>query len=242
MSVASSFRTSSGCRIIRDATESDHDILSVGAHTIGGMATLIPQQGNQSANETASAKVRKDMTREANLRFDCSWVAHPDLVPLCKEVFDGVLGDRPNQIEVFGQHSLPTHKELLEFSIPNANTTVEGLKNNVVVALRYIATRLSGNGAVAIFGLMEDAATAEIARSQIWQWIHNGTKLDDGSIVTRQRVQKLIDEEAAVLTKENHSSITTKHIETAKEIVETVTLGVEFVEFLTTIAYEKLIL
>src|SRR6201997_3214137 len=166
-----------------------------GAHAIGGMAAFIPSRRDPEVNAQAMAKVRDDKTRESGDGFDGSWVAHPDLVPLCKEVFDGVLGSNPNQLSRTREDVHVTAEDLLAVSKPPGVITEAGLRNDISVALQYLAAWLGGNGAVAIFNLMEDAATAEISRSQIWQWIHNDVALDDGVVVKRDLVERLIDEE-----------------------------------------------
>ena len=166
-----------------------------GAHAMGGMAAFIPNRRDPEVTATALAKVRDDKTRESGDGFDGSWVAHPDLVPLCKEVFDAVLGDRPNQLDRLREDVSVTAPDLLAVDKTPGVITEAGLRNDVSVALQYLATWLGGNGAVAIFNLMEDAATAEIARSQVWQWLHNGVTLDDGPLVTRDLVQRIMGEE-----------------------------------------------
>src|SRR5437660_876025 len=166
-----------------------------GAHAIGGMAAFIPSRRDAEVNEQAMAKVRDDKTRESGDGFDGSWVAHPDLVPLCKEVFDGVLGTNPNQLGRQRDDVHVTAEDLLAVSKTPGTITEAGLRNNISVALQYLASWLGGSGAVGIFNLMEDAATAEISRSQIWQWIHNDVPLDDGRLVTRDLTERLIDEE-----------------------------------------------
>src|SRR5580765_2458539 len=166
-----------------------------GAHAMGGMAAFIPNRRDPEVTATALAKVRDDKTRESRDGFDGSWVAHPDLVALCKEVFDAALGDRPNQLDRLREEVSVTGPDLLAVDKTPGVITEAGLRNDVSVALQYLATWLGGNGAVAIFNLMEDAATAEIARSQVWQWLHNSVTLDDGPLVTRDLVQRIIGEE-----------------------------------------------
>jgi malate synthase len=139
-----------------------------GAFAMGGMAAFIPSRRDAAVNEVALAKVREDKTREAGDGFDGSWVAHPDLVPICREVFDGVLGTRPNQLDKQRPEVAVTAGELLAFAKTPGGVTEAGLRNNISVALQYLASWLGGTGAVAIFNLMEDAATAEISRSQTW--------------------------------------------------------------------------
>src|SRR5487761_1631238 len=170
-----------------------------GAHAMGGMAAFIPSRRDPEVNEVAMAKVRDDKTREAEDGFDGSWVAHPDLVPLCREVFDSMLGDAPNQLGRQRPEVSVSAAGLLAVSKTPGTITEAGLRNNISVGLQYLASWLGGNGAAAIFNLMEDAATAEISRSQVWQWVHNGTRLDDGQQVTRDLVERLITEELAVI-------------------------------------------
>src|SRR5487761_1318011 len=166
-----------------------------GAFAMGGMAAFIPSRRDPEVNKVALAKVRDDKTREAGDGFDGSWVAHPDLVPVCKEVFDSFLGAKPNQLDRQRPEVSVTAQELLSVDKTPGGVTEAGLRNNISVALQYLANWLGGNGAVAIFNLMEDAATAEISRSQIWQWIHNDVILDDGPLVTKDVVERMIDEE-----------------------------------------------
>src|SRR5712691_8076412 len=166
-----------------------------GAHAMGGMAAFIPSRRDPEVNKLALAKVRDDKTREAGDGFDGSWVAHPDLVQVCREVFDSVLGTAPNQLGKQRPEVAVTAEDLLAVSKTPGGITEAGLRGNISVALQYLAAWLGGNGAVAIFNLMEDAATAEISRSQIWQWIHNEVILDDGPLVTRDVVERMIDEE-----------------------------------------------
>src|SRR6266700_4206171 len=155
-----------------------------GAHAIGGMAAFIPSRRDPQVNATALAKVREDKLREAGDGFDGSWVAHPDLVPVCREVFDGVLGDRPNQLDKLREDVSVTAADLLAIAKTPGEITEAGLRNNVSVGLQYLAAWLGGDGAVGIFNLMEDAATAEIARSQVWQWVRNDIELAEGARVT----------------------------------------------------------
>ena len=168
-----------------------------GAHAMGGMAAFIPSRRDPEVNAVALAKVREDKTRESADGFDGSWVAHPDLVPLCREVFDAALGDRPNQLTRQRDDVSVSASDLLAVSKTPGTITEAGLRNNISVGLQYLTSWLGGNGAVAIFNLMEDAATAEISRSQVWQWMHNGVRLDDGQLVTRDLAERLIAEESA---------------------------------------------
>ncbi|MFD1507580.1 malate synthase A [Georgenia yuyongxinii] len=170
-----------------------------GAHAIGGMAAFIPSR-DEAVNETAFAKVREDKTREAADGFDGSWVAHPGMVELCTEVFTAVLGDRPNQIDKKREDVQVTAAQLLDVASTPGQVTEAGLRSNISVGIQYLKAWLGGLGAVAIFNLMEDAATAEISRSQVWQWLHNDVTLaDTGHQVTRELVERIAEEEIAKL-------------------------------------------
>src|SRR5690242_18267814 len=168
-----------------------------GAFAMGGMAAFIPSRRDPAVNERALAKVREDKARESRDGFDGSWVAHPDLVPVCQEVFDGVLGDAPNQLGRLRDDVQVTAAQLLDIAATPGEITEAGLRNNVSVGLQYLASWLAGTGAVAIFNLMEDAATAEISRSQVWQWLHNDVHLAEGPRITSELVEKIIDGELA---------------------------------------------
>ena len=160
-----------------------------GAHAMGGMAAFIPSRRDPQVNEMALAKVRDDKTRESRDGFDGSWVAHPDLVPICREVFDSVLGDQPNQLGKLREEVSVEPADLLVVAKTPGEITEAGLRNNISVGLQYLANWLAGTGAVAIFNLMEDAATAEISRSQVWQWLHNDITLADGPLITPDLVE-----------------------------------------------------
>src|SRR5215213_249359 len=202
-----------------------------GAHAIGGMAAFIPSRRDPEVNEVTLAKVRDDKTREAGDGFDGSWVAHPDLVPICREVFDGVLGDRPNQLDRQRPEVSVTPEQLLDVAGVPGERTMAGLRANVEVALRYLAAWLGGNGAVGIHNLMEDAATAEISRSQVWQWVHGGVVLDTGETVTEELVRSVVAEEVAGIGE-------LPHLDDARQLFEQVALADEFPDFLTLPAYE----
>ena len=205
-----------------------------GAHAIGGMAAFIPSRRDPQVNEVALAKVREDKTREAGDGFDGSWVAHPDLVPVCREVFDAVLGDRPNQLDRTREDVHVTAEQLLDVAATPGTVTEAGLRNNVSVGVQYLASWLRGAGAVAIFNLMEDAATAEISRSQVWQWLHNGIQLDTGRTVTRELVESIADEEIAALPGEPSD-----YAEARATFLD-VAVADDFAEFLTLPAYERM--
>jgi malate synthase len=166
-----------------------------GAHAIGGMAAFIPSRRDPEVNAAAMARVRDDKERESGDGFDGTWVAHPDLVPLATEIFDEVLGARPNQLDRRRDDVRVGPAELLDFRVANGRVTEAGVRLNVSVALQYLASWLGGNGAAAINNLMEDAATAEISRSQLWQWRTMGTRMDDGRFVTGGLYAAIRDEE-----------------------------------------------
>jgi malate synthase len=195
-----------------------------GAHAIGGMAAFIPSRRDPQVNEIALAKVREDKLREAGDGFDGTWVAHPDLVPAASEVFDDALGDRPNQVDRLREDVDVTAANLLDVAATPGEVTEDGVRLNVSVGIQYIASWLNGIGAAAIDNLMEDAATAEISRSQIWQWIRHGR-------VSRDRVREVEREELERLGDAYRSGA---------EVFDEVALADEFVEFLTLPAYERL--
>jgi malate synthase len=211
-----------------------------GAFAMGGMAAFIPSRRDPQVNETALTKVRDDKTREAGDGFDGSWVAHPDLVPICKEVFDGVLGEAQNQLGRQRPEVTVTAGDLLAISSTPGGITEAGLRNNISVALQYLATWLGGSGAVAIFNLMEDAATAEISRSQIWQWVHNDVILDDGPVVTKDLVERMIDEELVKIRELSGDSFDAARYGQAVALFTEVALADVFADFLTLPAYERM--
>jgi len=205
-----------------------------GAMAIGGMAAAVPNRKDEAANTASFEKVRADKTREANDGFDGSWVAHPDLVPVCREVFDSVLGDRPNQLDRSREDVTPDDRALIDISTTEGTITEAGVRLNIEVGIRYIESWLRGNGAVAIHNLMEDAATAEISRSQLWQWIHSHAITDQGDIVSREWVEDMLDEEFARLERFDGDRFAD-----ARAIFEEVTLAEEFPTFLTIPAYAR---
>ena len=211
-----------------------------GAFAMGGMAAFIPSRRDAAVNEIALAKVRDDKTREAGDGFDGSWVAHPDLVPICREVFDSVLGAKPNQIDRQRPEVSVTSTDLLAVAKTPGGVTEAGLRNNISVALQYLAAWLGGTGAVAIFNLMEDAATAEISRSQIWQWIHNDVILDDGPLVTKDVVERMIDEELVKIRELAGDGFDAARYGQAVALFTEVALADSFAEFLTLPAYERM--
>jgi malate synthase len=211
-----------------------------GAHAMGGMAAFIPNRRDPEVTEIALAKVRDDKTRESGDGFDGSWVAHPDLVALCAEVFNGALGDRPNQLDRLREDVSVTAPDLLAVAKTPGSITEAGLRNNVSVGLQYLAAWLGGNGAVAIFNLMEDAATAEIARSQVWQWVHNGIALDGGPTITRDLVEQIIGEELAAIRAGAGAAFDAARYDQAVSLFTEVALADDYAEFLTIPAYERM--
>jgi len=206
-----------------------------GAHAIGGMAAFIPSRRDPKVNEVALAKVREDKEREAGDGFDGTWVAHPDLVPVAQAEFDRILGDRPNQKDRLREDVQVTEADLLAFQVPGGTITEEGIRNNVSVALQYINSWLQGVGAAAIFNLMEDAATAEISRAQLWQWLHHGARTAGGGQFTAERYERIRDEELAKL-----GGRETQRYADAAEILDSLVLSESFTEFLTVPAYARL--
>jgi malate synthase len=194
-----------------------------GAHAMGGMAAFVPSRRDAEVNEVALTRVRDDKRREAGDGFDGTWVAHPDLVPVATEEFDAVLGSRPNQVERRREEVDVAAGDLLDVRIPEGEITDEGVRMNVSVGLRYLESWLRGAGAVAIYNLMEDAATAEISRSQTWQWLRHGR-------IERERVVALEDAELAEAGEGRWAE--------ARALFDEVALSAELTEFLTLPAYE----
>jgi malate synthase len=212
-----------------------------GAHAMGGMAAFIPSRKDPEVNENALKKVREDKVREANDGFDGTWVAHPDLVPVATEVFDSVLGDRPNQIDRQREDVEVRGEQLIDVAVPGGKVTEAGLRNNISVGLQYLASWLSGNGAVAIFNLMEDAATAEISRSQIWQWINAGVEFENGEKATPELARKVAAEELENIREEiGAEAFAAGHWQQAHDLLLRVALDEDYAEFLTLPAYEQL--
>ncbi|MEU1054421.1 malate synthase A [Streptomyces sp. NPDC005876] len=212
-----------------------------GAHAIGGMAAFIPSRKDPEVNKVAFEKVRADKDREANDGFDGSWVAHPDLVPIAMESFDKVLGDRPNQKDRLREDVQVAAADLIAVDSLDAKPTYNGLVNAVQVGIRYIEAWLRGLGAVAIFNLMEDAATAEISRSQIWQWINAGVVLDNGERVTAELARKVAAEELANVRAEiGDEAFAAGNWQQAHDLLLTVALDEDYADFLTLPAYERL--
>jgi malate synthase len=212
-----------------------------GAQAMGGMAAYIPSRKDPEANELALAKVAEDKVREANAGFDGTWVAHPDLVPTATAEFDRVLGGRPNQVDRQRDDVDVSADHLLDVRVPGGRITEGGLRTNVNVGLRYLASWLSGVGAAAIDNLMEDAATAEISRSQIWQWVANGSELSTGEPVTEAVAREAIEAEIGALREQlGVEAFAEYRFEEARILFEQVALAPDFVEFLTLPAYDLL--
>jgi malate synthase len=212
-----------------------------GAHALGGMAAFIPNRRDPHVTEVALARVREDKVRESEDGFDGTWVAHPDLVAVARAPFARLLGDRPHQLERQRPEVAADARALLDVRVAGGTVTEAGLRNNVSVALQYLAAWLGGTGAVAIFNLMEDAATAEISRSQIWQWVHHGARLVEGDVVTPELVRRIVGEELDKLrATAGGDGYARGHYDAAGELVEAVALGDPFVEFLTLPASERI--
>jgi malate synthase len=206
-----------------------------GAHAIGGMAAFIPSRKDEEVNRVALEKVREDKEREARQGFDGTWVAHPDLVPVAREIFDRVLGDRPNQKNVLREDVQVTAADLLNFEIEGGRVTEEGVRSNLSIALQYLDAWLQGQGAVGIRNLMEDAATAEISRAQLWQWLHRGATLEDGRAVDENLYRELRGQELEALGGDGHG-----RMRQAVELLDSLVLSPDFTLFLTSEAYRLL--
>jgi malate synthase len=211
-----------------------------GAHAMGGMAAFIPSS-NSEANELAFAKVRDDKTRESGDGFDGSWVAHPGMVEICREAFTAILGDRPNQIERTRPEVSVTADQLLNIAATPGEVTEAGLRNNVSVGIQYLESWLRGSGAVAINNLMEDAATAEISRSQVWQWLNNKVELAGTGPITRELVERIIEEEIdAIRQRVDDEEFAKGRWSDARVMFTEMALSVNFEDFLTVPAYAKM--
>jgi malate synthase len=205
-----------------------------GAFAMGGMAALIPSRSDEEANARAIEAVKADKNREAGAGFDGTWVAHPDVVDVATTAFDEVLGDKPNQIDRRRDEVEVTREQLLDAKSTPGDITDEGLRNDVSVGFQYISFWLGGRGAAGINNLMEDAATAEISRSQIWQWIHHGK-------FERDYVRQVLDEETEKIRADVGEELWEKgRPKETREIFERVSLSDDFPEFLTLIAYDYL--
>ena len=212
-----------------------------GALALGGMAAYIPSRRDPVVNEQALAKVRDDKVREANDGFDGTWVAHPDLVPTAMEEFDRKLGTQRNQLDRQRPEVHVTAAQLLDIHVPGGTITDAGVRNNVNVGIQYIASWLRGTGAAAINNLMEDAATAEISRSQVWQWVHHAASITGGPTITPDLITRIEQEELDKIRKAVGDEFFRggKYAEAA-ELFEKVALSKDFVEFLTLPGYDLL--
>ena len=208
-----------------------------GAHAIGGMAAFIPSRRDPAANDTAMRRVREDKERESGDGFDGTWVAHPDLVPLATEIFDDVLGPRPHQKDRIREDVRVTPADLADLHVPDGRVTEAGVRQNVAVALRYLAAWLDGNGAAAIDNLMEDAATAEISRSQLWQWRTAAASIGEDGLFTAGRYAAIRDEELARIRTAGPEPA---RLAEAAEVLDELVLDDRFAEFLTLRAYGRL--
>jgi malate synthase len=210
-----------------------------GAHAMGGMAAFIPSRRDAEVNERAFTKVRADKAAEVAKGHDGTWVAHPDLIPVAREAFNATLGEQSNQISAPGPAGVVSAEALLDFTIPDAAVTLAGVRTNVDVAIQYLASWLTGNGAVAIYNLMEDAATAEISRSQLWQWLHNDVMTADGVLVDAPLIQTIADEELQRIAKAiGDEAFAIGRFDEARHLLESLVLSDIFIDFLTLPAYQ----
>jgi malate synthase len=216
-----------------------------GAHAMGGMSAVIPSRSDEEANKVAFEAVRDDKQREAGAGFDGTWVAHPDSVPVATEAFDEVLGERPNQVDKQRDDVEASADDLLAVAQTPGEVTEDGLRSNVNVGIQYISSWLRGNGAAGIYGLMEDAATAEISRAQVWQWVKHGEVLDDGRPITADLVRELEASELEKIREEIGDDEWFQREgrpDLSRSLFERVALSDDkFVEFLTLPAYEELL-
>jgi malate synthase len=211
---------------------------SRGAHAIGGMAAQIPIKDDPAASALALEKVRADKLREVTDGHDGTWVAHPGLVPVAREVFDAHMSG-PNQLDRMREDVRVTAADLLR--VPEGTRTEEGLRLNVRVGFQYLEAWLRGNGCVPLYHLMEDAATAEISRTQVWQWLRHGARLEDGRAVTAQLLGRIVAEEMERIGREVGAERMAKgRFETARDLFVRLCLEEECPEFLTLSAYELL--
>lgn len=213
-----------------------------GAHAIGGMAAFIPSRKDPQVNELALTKVREDKLRESSDGFDGTWVAHPDLVSTAMEVFAQALGDRPHQKERRREEVRTRAEDLVNFNVPGGQITEAGLRLNINVAIQYLEAWLRGNGAVGINNLMEDAATAEISRAQVWQWTHNpNARLADGRAVTLDLYRQLLPEEMGkIRSMVGETAFALGKFDLAQQLFDQLVTAPEFAEFLTLGAYNYL--
>src|SRR3989475_579815 len=215
-----------------------NDVFAFPEDAVGGMAAFVPSRKDPTANEVAFTKVREDKAREANDGFDGTWVAHPDLVEVAGQVFDRALQGSPNQLGRVRDDVDVTAHDLLDVEVPGGKVTEAGLRSNVRVAIQYLEAWLRGTGAVTISNLMEDTATAEIARSQVWQWVHHGARLDDHITVNEGLVRQVGDEEVDRLRMQAEPSAQTSgRFREARALFDDIALKEPLVDFLTIHAY-----
>jgi malate synthase len=208
-------------------------------HAMGGMAAFIPIKSDPVANDAAIAQVRADKEREASDGHDGTWVAHPGLVPLATEIFDRIMPG-PNQIDKKLEDFRVTPRDLLE--VPQGHITEAGLRKNIAVGLGYLEAWFRGIGCVPLFNLMEDAATAEISRAQLWQWVHHGAHLEDGRLVNADLCEKILGEELAKMKAAGNSTSREQAYETAADLIRQLIRSPEFIEFLTLPAYQRVLI
>lgn len=212
-----------------------------GAHAMGGMAAFIPSRKDAAVNETALTRVREDKLRESKDGFDGTWIAHPDLVPTVREVFDNALGAKPHQKERMRDDVNVVAEQLIDFRVPNGTITEAGLRNNISVGIQYTEAWLRGNGAVAINNLMEDAATAEISRSQVWQWLHHGGVLDDGRVINHALYRAILDEEIEKIKQTwGAANVAKARLAEAGLLFDKLVTAEQLADFLTLPAYQYL--
>ena len=208
---------------------------------MGGMAAFIPSRRDAEVNRVALARVKEDKDREAGDGFDGTWVAHPDLVATATEAFDAVLGDRPNQLSRQRPEVSVAASQLIDVKVPGESVTENGLRMNVSVGIQYIESWLRGVGAAAINNLMEDVATAEISRSQVWQWIRHSARLSEGAAVNKDLVLELVDDELAKIRGRLGDEVWAKsRFADAREVFEEVALSRSFPSFLTLVAQKHI--
>ena len=207
-----------------------------GAHAIGGMAAFIPSRRDADVNATALARVREDKERESGDGFDGTWVAHPDLVPVAREIFDRVLAGKPNQKDRMRDDVRVSAEQLLDVTVRDGRITEAGVRTNVDVALQYLDAWLRGTGAVAIHNLMEDAATAEISRSQLWQWLTHRVAVDGSGTMSANVYRQIREQVVAAL---RQAAPAESRLEDAAALLDDLVLG-EWQDFLTVPGYRLL--
>ena len=205
-----------------------------GAHAIGGMSAFIPNRRDPEVTEQAFDQVKRDKEREVNMGFDGSWVAHPDLVQLCKDVFQNSLNGKDNQIDYVPTEPIISEDMLQDFTISDGTITEEGIRTNIRVGILYIQSWLLGQGAAALFNLMEDAATAEISRSQLWQWLNNKSSTNDKQKIEKEYIDFLITDEVEKIRKLQDE---TSKLDEATDLFKNLIFDSNFQEFLTLPAY-----